>query len=458
MDYDDHDHQADSALVHFNPFVEELRRYKPSNEDMSANAKELIELATKCLHRSKVKETGCVKNSFINVHSTELKENWVHACEQLIQIINLIYNLAGATQSRSQQVLNKLVLLNRHQLVDWMKIGLDFDCANAQQQPGYKIRHIKCGVRLLELLAADDMFIECLLLKEKFDVFQYLFKLYEQKFMALSIKLMICKALYACLDSKVAIEYFTQESSDEDIKGSVGEPAHNGYQKLIKLLEENPLTRIKFALKSILKKLNLYESLQTIRDIVNRYFIADEKFNIETAEVDLQADQQLLRNCLREVNAASTWDSLSYSQPKRFLPVSTKFERAMDTNAAKACIHGFLQYYRTHSLLESLFVIISNNGSILSRSLVTEEVFDKTLLLLEALCRTASGLDFLSSNAEVTNAIAKCLLQSPAHLVRIAGAEDQGPELITNDYNNVVDDDSRMHQLGIEISYKVSAN
>lgn len=445
--------QVDSALAHFNPFVEELRRYKPSNEDMSANAKELIELATKCLHRSKVKESGCVKNSFINVHSTELKENWVHACEQLIQIINLIYNLAGATQARSQQVLNKLVLLNRHQLVDWMKISLDFDCANAQQQPGYKIRHIKCGVRLLELLAADDMFVEHLLLKEKFDVFEYLFKLYEQKFMALSIKLMICKALYACLDSKVAIEYFTREVEYEDVKGEE-EPPQNGYRKLIKLIEENPLTRIKFALKSILKKLNLYESLQTIRDIVNRYFIADEKLNVETVEEDLQANQQLLKNCLREVNAAFTWDSLSYSQPKRFLPVSTKFERAMDTNAAKACIHGFLQYYRIHSLLESLFVILSNIGSVQSRSLLSEDVFDKTLLLLEALCRTGPGLDFLSSNAEVTNAIAKCLLQSPPQLVRTDGAEEQG-DLTADGYSTMMDDDSRMHQLGVEISYKV---
>lgn len=424
---------------------------------MSANAKELIELATKCLHRSKLKENQCMEKSFIESQSTEMKENWVHAAEQLIQIINLIYNLAGATQARSQQALNALITLNRTQLVDWMKIGLNFDCANSQQQPGYKIRHIKCGIRLIELTAVDEPFIECLIFKEKFNVFDYLFRLYDQKFMALSIKLMICKAIYTCLDTRTGINYFTDPVEMADVKPFVTE--ENGYQKLIKLLQQNPLTRIKFALKSIFKKVNLYESLQVIRDTANRRLVSfDIKSEELLSEVDIAADQQLLKNCLTEVWRAFTWNAQSYSQPKRFLPISTKFEKVKDANATKCAANSFLRYFRIHSLLESLLLLISTNNS----SLVNEEIFDVTLLVLESLCRTGNGLEYLSANAEVTNVLVKCLLQAQQVIQKRTQDDDVNAEDELNiEPSNVdavpvdIDEDTRMYQLGMEIAYKV---
>lgn len=427
---------------------------------MSANAKELIELATKCLHRSKLKEHNNVERTFIDSPSIEMKENWVHAAEQLIQIIALIYNLAGATRTRSQRALSTLISLNQHELVHWMKIGLSFECANSQQQPGYKIRHIKCGIRLIELIAADEKFIECLIVREKFNIFNYLYRLYEQKFMALSIKLMICKAIYACLDTKTGIEYFTESTlcDDELTTEDVKRAPSNGYQKLIELLQENPLTRIKFALKSILKKVNLYESLQVIRDIVNRRLFADASADVSPDEAEmLAADQKLLKNCLNDIWAAYTWDAQSYSQPKRFLPISTKFEKVIDANATKGAVNSFFRYFGIHGLLESLLLLVSNNAD----PFVSEEVFDVTLLLLESFCRVGYGLEYLSERAEVTNVLAKCLLQaSVADVQLLHRGEDEemgDPESVQIDeVVGDIDEDTRMHRLGVELSYKVS--
>lgn len=449
MDYDDAENTIYSALKHFNPFNEEVKNYVPIDDKMSANCKELIELATKCLHRSKLKESASIEKTFVESQSNEMRENWVHAAEQLIQIINLIYNLAGATQIRSQQALNNLVVLNRQQLVDWMRIGLNFECANSQQQPGYKIRHMKCGIRLIEMLAVDETFIESLIYKEKFNVFDYLYRLYEQKFMALSLKLMICRAIFACLDTKTGIEYFTR-LVHSDVKGSTN--AENGYQKLIKLLQVNPLTRLKFPLKSILKKVNLYESLQMIRSIVSRHFVSSgSNIKMEIQDDDgSECDEKILLDCMKEVWSAFTWDAQSFSQPKRFLPILTKFEKVMDSNANKLAANSFIRYFRINGLMESLLMIVAQNAN---STIVSEEVFDVALRLLESLCRTESGLNYLSEKSDVTNVMIKCLIQAP-----VIDDVEMAEELIGNstlDAATEIDEDSRRYQLGIEMAYKV---
>lgn len=454
MEFEDPETSIYSALKQFNPFTEEVKNYVPIDEEMSANARELIVLATKCLHRSKLKESASIEKTFVETQSNEMRENWVHAAEQLIQIINLIYNLAGATQSRSQQALNSLVLSNRQPLTNWMRIGLNFECANSQQQPGYKIRHMKCGIRLIEMLAVDETFIEGLIFKEKFNVFEYLYRLYEQKFMALSLKLMICRAIFACLDTKTGVEFFTRLNSDDGTKPASFE---NGYQKLVALLQENPLTRLKYPLRSILKKVHLYESLQVIRDIVKRRFIGSEiKMEKLTSDNDTVADDQLLRNCLKEVWSAFTWDAQSYSQPKRFLPISTKFDKVLDVNASKMATNSFIRYFRINSLVESLLMIVSQSAN---HDIISEDVFDLSLLLLESLCRTESGLNYLSEQSEVTNVLIKCLIQAPVEIppqVDDADMTDIDPLANTTmDATGDIDEDSRRYRLGMEIAYKV---
>lgn len=438
-----------NSLYHFNPFVEPLNSYVPDDQKMSSNAKELIELASKCLHRSKLKEHNDIEKSFIDNTSIEMKENWVQATEQLNQIINLIYNLAGATRSRSQKALSTLIQQNQQELINWMKIGLNFDCANSQHQPGYKIRHIKCGVRLIELIAVDENFMKNLFEMEKINVFDYLFCLYEQKFMALSIKLMICRAFYSCLDTKIGIKYFTKiidVKSVDDKNFTIEQQQLNGYQKIIEMLRTNPLTRIKFALKSIVKKVNLYEALQTIRETLNNRIILNDKIKCDLESYEI--DQNVLKCCLNETWSAFTWDIQNLSQPKRFLPISTKFEKVIDTNASKAAINSLINYFHIHGLLESLLMIIANH----LHPSIGDEVFDVTLLILESLCRTSIGLEYLSEHIETTNALAKCLLR--AHYIDGNDVEimENPPQL--NELNDI-DENTRIHRLGIEISYKM---
>lgn len=443
LDYDDEDDiSMDLNLKQFNPFLDELVAYSPTAE-ISENAKELTSLATKCLNRAKIKDIECTSKSFVAFQTSEMRENWVHATEQLLQIVNLIQNSSGLSTDKSRQMIKTVIESNTAKLIDWVKIGLDFECANSQQQPGYKIRHIKCGVRLVEVLGGDESFIRCLLAQERFDIFNSLFSLYDQRHMALSIKLMVCKAIYACLDTKYGVEFFTGEGEHQ----AEGE---NGYQKLIAALKCNPLTRIKFALKSILKKINLFESLQSIRDIVTRNFVLAVKDDDSESQLD---DQFLLKKCLEEVWTAYTWDAHSYSQPKRFLPVTGKFDNLTDASASKQTTNSFVLFFRIHALLESLLLVVSNRN----KSIISEEVFDAALNLIEALCTSDAGLEYFKINIETTNVLAKCLLQVPQKNVAEAEEIQAGEGNIPmHDFENIADEDSRIHQLGLEISYKVT--
>lgn len=457
IEYEDTDADAiESALKQFNPFNEEVKQYVVFDESATTNAniKELIELATKCLHRSKLRECTNIEKTFIESQSNELRENWVHAAEQLIQIINLIYNLAGSSYARGQKALSNLGKLNRQPLVDWMRIGLNFDCANAQQQPGFKIRHMKCGLRLIEMLGVEETFVGYLIYQENFDVFDRLFRLYEQKFMALPLKLMICRAIYACLDTRTGIEFFTRTITTDAIP-KLPSSEFNGYQKVIKLIQANPLTRLKFALRSILKKVHLYESLQVIGDVLKRQFNSSEVKLEQFDESDVASDEKLLQNCLKEVWSAFTWDAQSYAQPKRFLPISMKFEKVVDANASKMAANSFIRYFRTNGLLESLLVIVSHSTT---HSIVSDDVFDLVLLLLESLCRNEFGLSYLCEKCDVTNVLIKCLIQATNDSNGDDGevTENDGIVNATMDDTPDGDDDSRRYQLGIEIAYKVS--
>ncbi|XP_045133379.1 uncharacterized protein LOC123517417 [Portunus trituberculatus] len=69
-------------------------------------------------------------------------EKWVQAVEHVCQLI--------------PRDLPPLVARNGFDacgtLCDWVEVGLDFQRALAQEQPVYKIRHMKVGVRLTQLL------------------------------------------------------------------------------------------------------------------------------------------------------------------------------------------------------------------------------------------------------------------------------------------------------------------
>lgn len=434
MDYDDG--EFDDVIKTFVPGTSILEAAAAFDmqldPDSDGGGGRELDAVLRFLQRIRMRGDPLTAGTFMEL-SADGKEQWVHTSEHFIQLLLPVHNLKFMHRN---QVLRTIVNEYMDLLTAWIRLGLAFECALQQPQPGYKIRHIKIGARMTELMCCDKTLMAELLYRQAFDVFAELLLLYEQKYMALSIKLMLIKAIYSCLDSKVAIDHFLKEISGSQT---------TGYQQTLMALQFDPLTRVKFALKALLKKVTLYESLQLIRETVTNMYVND---SYDAAE-NLATDVQLLEISLKDVWTAYTIGANSYTQPKRFLPVSAKFELAKDVAALKSTECTFMAYFIETALVHSIFVLLAHDGQ-LSESLV-----NVCYEMLSALVATASGLDLMMCNVDTMNMLVKCLLNS--QISGDAGDEEKVETTLPADDELDIDgDEQRRIDLGMEIAYKVS--
>ncbi|XP_001660468.2 protein virilizer [Aedes aegypti] len=416
-DYDfDMDYEpTDEYYKAFNPFVAVLQKYTP---DEGADA---IPAVVKHLENLlKNTKYGAKATIDFGGESADFKEGFVDYTEQCVQLLNQIFahdewkdkfekSVNGWIDGKSEGV---------EILMNCIKLGLDWDRAMTQPQPASKLRHMKAGIRLTEFLGSTEAFIQVILDQKDFNIFDKLLGLYSQSYMALSIKLMIIRSIYACLDTKRGLDYFLS-------------PAYNGYQILLQLIQENPSTRISFALKALLKKINMYENLDLIRSTISdMYAIRSEpNFKPDPAMVSI------LENCFAELSKALTWDAIAYSQPKRFLPVSAKFEIHKDIKSALAGNRSFVAYFNVHKLLETIILLLEMK---LPFSSLIGAVYD----LLSALLKNHQKLHYLADHIDSVNVLLKILFQ------HCPTPDESHPEDLLHEL-------TRGQLLGLEMSYKL---
>ncbi|XP_053961859.1 protein virilizer [Anastrepha ludens] len=376
---------AGPAILEFNPFTMPLNRYESEMEALYQ--KELNSLVA--IMRKYEFQTKCTSIEVFNDTTTtkEERENFVYLSEQLINQLSYI------TQQfkRRNFVLQQFFKIDPSHLTksfNILKIALEFESACLQKQPAFKIRHIKVGARLTELLACAPPFLEHLLRKQNFDPFNALFKLYKENYMAVSIKLMLLKAVYVLLDTKEGIRYFL-------VGGEL-----NGYQLLLNTLQQSHLSRIKFALQAIIKKLHLNEALECVRESCSKLFVLTNYTPVAAAEQYSDIEQ-----AIEQILDALTSNSWSYQQPKRFLPVSKKFEIANDPAAQRSFANSLQSYFVQHALGESLLLLLVNAGELPSSLLL------RVLDLLQTLLETHVGVDYFVDDCfETTQLLVAALL------------------------------------------------
>lgn len=278
-------------------------------------------------------------------------------------------------------------------------IALNYDMATAQDKACYKIRHIKCGVKLAEWCCHSGDFIR-LLWEKKFYISDVLIDLYQREYMALSIKLMILRSLDKYLQNRDAVEGFINGiyASDKRTNGYCCRPEdkQKGYRVLIELLRKNPLVRLKFALNSIIKKLNLYEVLSQLRAVVSKLSGNDTAISEE--------EMALLVTCLDEILRSLQVDSFVLSQPKRFLPVTAQFEINRSGCESGAVV---VEFFKMQDLL-LCFAILLTHPVTTNKSAIKTPVCET----LNLLCAQKEGLEYLSERCDVTNLLVKSLVQS----------------------------------------------
>ncbi|KAJ6639572.1 Protein virilizer [Pseudolycoriella hygida] len=406
IDYDDN--ECEEFIKFVEPTTTKLEKFVNIYEKRSMKE---VELAIKHVHSYRLRDDAATYANF-NSLTPESKEAWVDCAENFVQILQVIHNFSCYKRN---EMLDAIVSEHKATLVDWIRIGLFH--AMSQPYPVYKIRQMKVGAKLTELLGCCCDLLTVLLREEKLNVFQELFKLYYQEHMALSIKLMIIKAIYSCLDQTIGVNYFVSDWDGE-----------NGYEKLIKAIIENPLTRAKFALRSVLKKVNLFEGLELLKDTMNR-FISNGSISFT------ESDISMLKTVLSSVLASFTIESIQFSQPKRYLPVSATFEIVKDLASIRSTIATFLSYFKNNLFFECIMMMLGN------QHLLPSVVLDLCLKIIEALANTNWGLDYLYNKPELTNVLAKILIEQ---------SHEENAEVMDEDF-----DAAKYNNFGIELIYKI---
>lgn len=348
--------------------------------------------------------------------SNDNKNAWVEYAEQLIQQM-VLFNQND--HSRNLGIITTFVKeegLELKSLTEYIKIGLDYDIAVDQPNPPYKVRHIKAGIRLVEVLCCYEPFIKFVLYKAQINVFQSLFSMYFQQHMALSIRLMIFKAIYAILDSATAVKYFLGNENE-----------FNGYQTLVEMLQDNPNGRTIIAIVAILKKLNLYESFNHVKDLSLKVF-GSNNYAIENIK--------LITESLSDIDKAFE-NTFSFAQPRRFLPVSAQFEIPKDAYSFPFAMNGIKAYMQSKGFLEILTLIISAKFN--SSPNLTALVYK----LLENIIRNPLGLNYLVDNIGQTNILVR-------ELFGLKDAED-----IEAEVDPISIHATKPRAIAMEIAYKI---
>lgn len=87
-------------------------------------------------------------------------------------------------------------LMNK--VISWVSFGLDFEEAFNQPRPAMKLRHIKVGIKLVEVISeCGEEYTKNMIIAA--DAQAGLISLLHKEYMALVIKLMILRALDATL-------------------------------------------------------------------------------------------------------------------------------------------------------------------------------------------------------------------------------------------------------------------
>uniref|UniRef100_A0A336KWE5 CSON001274 protein n=1 Tax=Culicoides sonorensis TaxID=179676 RepID=A0A336KWE5_CULSO len=373
----------------FNPF-EPLKKY--GNElDRPTQTHQHQQKKFDCFKKNLL--TFEAKNNFTQENflfqSNDNKNAWVENAEQLIQQLVLINR---NDHSRNLSIFTEFVKEESNELktlLEYLKIGLDYEIAVDQPNPPYKVRHMKAGIRFVELTCCYEPFVEYALHKAHINVFKSLFSMYFQQHMALSIRLMIFKSMYAILDSTTAVNYFLGSNND-----------FNGYQTLIEMLQDNPTGRTIVAIKSLIKKLNLYEAFNVVKEMTLKVF----KEDLETVDGDdmkIESDEtKVLLESLSDIDKAFD-DTFNFAQPRRFLPVSAQFEIPKDAFSFPFAMNGIKSFMQSNGFLEVLILIISSKNK-LSSNLVAV-----AYKLIEKIILNPLGLNYLVDNIEQTNLLVR---------------------------------------------------
>nr|XP_045603952.1 protein virilizer homolog [Procambarus clarkii] len=370
-------------------------------------------------------------------------EKWVQAMEHVCQL--LPKGLPFLVAKSGTDVVNSLC--------DWVDIGLDFERALGQEQPVYKIRHVKAGVRLTQLMLQCSSDVTDILLNR--NIMNKLYTLYHKPHMALSIKLLILKTIDTITRTSLGLRFFLGKSEDL----SEGQSEKNGYEVVLEMLSDVPQTRAKVALSAIIRKVHLLDVCHQLSENTNRLVKHlppieedtkckeelnpdDDSMEADEAEgrIDLPSNWstnipdslvQAINSCVREILRVYKYADQLLAQPHRWLPGSKQFQLPKNPHDPYPQLYLLLDH---GDLLQSLAILLGALGAVQNGVLVAD-----IKSLLECLLSFGHGIKYMAAHPESSTTIARSLTQ------------------LGEDGREEGNEDTSLHQLGMQMVHTFHA-
>lgn len=259
-----------------------------------------------------------------------------------------------------------------------MKIGLDVERAKEQSQPAFKVRHLKAGLRLAHSITlTGERGISSLI---EAGLFGMLVTLLQEQYMALSLKLLCLTALDGALSNKLAFNKFVSFQPNAQV---------NGVAFLLDQWQNTKVTRLKFVLNNMIRRLNFLETLCFVEQTCTGAELdSSERTRLEFA---LQSIVDIYSNVTQKT-----------SHRKRFLPAALHFSFPACAHDPHTAVYSFMKSTR---LLECLLVL-------LTKFPITDVINGQVLAIVEQFLDTDHGIRFLATQPEATQLLIKTLTEA----------------------------------------------
>ena len=346
----------EDPVVYFNPAEINLKRFE-SLSDPTENLLEQIKNNKVSASKSEKPFMDTIDAILLDVYD----EKFIETIEGLTK--NIQIELAFCSEEEMPDI----------KLVKLVTSSIHFENAMKQLKPPSKVRQLKSGLKLLiEMLKCGGSLTDKLL---ESDIQANLLSLYTRDHMAMSLKLLILRALDTSLSSVAGIEQFINK---------------NLFGKLLQLSGENQSSRTQFSFSSILTKLDLNDQLYHLNSVISQTDHLDENSD---AICDLFEN---LRTVFLDIN-------LRMSQPARFLPSQLHYDTSLtEFGSPKTCYFSLVSQ---HGILEVITCLLACPDTS-----DLEPVVTSLHRLLSSWMVDEAGLMYLASQSEQTSAVVRTLM------------------------------------------------
>lgn len=330
-----------------------------------------------------------------------INEAWIHSCELIIQNLNMLNTHKMVEEFLSNA--SDSVLETFHSCI---VISLNFSLASQHQVPGCNLRHIKVGLRMVELSASSEHFMKWILTTKQLNLYEMLFQLLGLDLIPMPIKMSVARLLHCLLDTTEGFNKLTE---------------FEGYKKIVNILESECDVRLMQTMKATIRKLHSFEILVDIKMLATTLY---ENVKMKKCEVE-ESDIKNLENLFTALKNSRKFFKV-YS--KKFLPIAAQFE--MDPEGE---VINLVSSYKANCFLESMILLWN------LRQKMSSKLCGLMMEYLSIMTKNKNEMSYITDNIQLVNQFVKILFNS---------------ELDVNEESTKI---YVSHKVATEIAFKIEA-